>query len=661
MFRALLWKEWRELWVLPVAAAPLAAINFWLINLWAVRPTPVAWDIGFPMWLCIAAIYIPTHLFAREKEMDTAGFLFSRPLDRFRLWWFRLLVGIATLAAVGVVLYLVVTVFSYTYGSDHPFRTHQVNTIQTSISIAFILLSLGCLYSAVLGKQLRAIAGVVLTSLVLVTVGSTLSGPSYRLTINFGWGFFESFAFALLLCPALLVVSLAIYARGSLWKSTKARIGLVYSLTVLAALLPTAAGIARVFPPSDETLESNETIKPEAPAISILDQSEDRSRLLLKAYHEDALVLVTVDLSTRKVNVIDKGIGIWGRMSKSNGDEIAYQKHTVFNTIFRHEKWFVSDFEGSNRREFPQKNYLYFWQYLHRHKFSLNGNYVNLIKNPDTKWGEDGYVAIADSEGNILHKHEIPILEGSWIRSVGWDFKDRFYFIKTPEGRSSEFWRMQPDTGGLEKISFLPEPVSSNCSVVLSPDGRWIRYGVRVHAGRQYKGWLCNISTEKSRLVSEYTNSFLWSKDSRKIAFVEEPAPYFDVKSGAESDESVSSRLVIYNVQTGERSSIPLDDTWSIRLGGWSPSGDHLLAFNRRREPYMFTLESGQIEKIEPPTAGWDRHHKRWGRRSLKWTDDDKLLWTSARQIIVTEVDGSDPKEIFRVENGKFYLYGQDV
>ena len=28
MFRALLWKEWRELWMLPVVAAPLAAISF---------------------------------------------------------------------------------------------------------------------------------------------------------------------------------------------------------------------------------------------------------------------------------------------------------------------------------------------------------------------------------------------------------------------------------------------------------------------------------------------------------------------------------------------------------------------------------------------------------------------------------------------------------
>ena len=26
MFRALLWKEWRELWVLPVAAGPIAVL-----------------------------------------------------------------------------------------------------------------------------------------------------------------------------------------------------------------------------------------------------------------------------------------------------------------------------------------------------------------------------------------------------------------------------------------------------------------------------------------------------------------------------------------------------------------------------------------------------------------------------------------------------------
>ena len=133
MFRALLWKEWRELWVLPAAAVPLAAMSFFLTKTAAERLTPVVWETGFALWLLVAAVYIPTHLFVREREMDTAGFLFAKPLDRFRLWWFRLCVGIAMLAVVGTTLFIVVAILGRFYHTENPYWLFQERTIRQSI------------------------------------------------------------------------------------------------------------------------------------------------------------------------------------------------------------------------------------------------------------------------------------------------------------------------------------------------------------------------------------------------------------------------------------------------------------------------------------------------------------------------------------------------
>jgi hypothetical protein len=392
--------------------------------------------------------------------------------------------------------------------------------------------------------------------------------------------------------------------------------------------------------------------------------------------------LIAVDLSGRKANVIGEGNVREGRILRANVDTIAYKTHDYLPRHFYRTKQFTASFDGSNQKELSSTIWSGGGRNLIARTESLDGRYVGLVKHPDESGREVGFVAITDSAGNILHKHEFPILEGGNIFSTGWDFEGRFYFIKNFRKRQtlSTVWRMHSANGAVEEVSFLPGYVQSPDWVNLSPDGKWIKYSRHAQELNQYQEWLCNISSEECRPVSEYPTSFVWSEDYRKIAFVEDIPRRLDAKFGTVPDEADLPRLIIYNVETGERSSISFDSAWRVWASEWSPSGEHLLlgvekhhdeAGNRIRsghrsgEPYIFTLASGRLERAESPTklrefvflgSSWSRDSAR-----ISWTMDDRLVWALREKLIATEKDGSDPQELFRVRDGKYYLYGEEV
>ena len=42
------------------------------------------------------------------------------------------------------------------------------------------------------------------------------------------------------------------------------------------------------------------------------------------------------------------------------------------------------------------------------------------------------------------------------------------------------------------------------------------------------------------------------------------------------------------------------------------------------------------------------------------WIFDDRLIWNTENRLIATDPDGSNPEEIFRIEDGRMYLYGEE-
>ena len=83
--------------MMPALAAPLAAASFFLTRHLLLHPENVIWGFSVMIWLAFAAVYLPTHLYTRDKEIGATEFLFSKPLDRFRLWWIKLFIGVAAL------------------------------------------------------------------------------------------------------------------------------------------------------------------------------------------------------------------------------------------------------------------------------------------------------------------------------------------------------------------------------------------------------------------------------------------------------------------------------------------------------------------------------------------------------------------------------------
>ncbi len=684
MFRALLWKEWRELWVLPVAAIPLAVMSFFLTKGDAQRLTPIVWETGFYFWLIIAAVYIPTHVLAGDRETHASAFLSARPLDRFRLWWIRMLIGLAAVAVVGAVLYIVIYALGLMYDTNNPFRVFRARKVRMSVNTAFFLFSFSAFFTSLMKRRLTAVAGVVLTLLVPLSL-SLINRRGYNMAPSFVYFFRQdihiSFMNTLVLCPSLLFASLALFARGSLWKQSRGRVALAYSLSAAVAVVPTLVAVIDTFPQMARIPE------PETVLLQVLDMSEDYSRALLRVY--PGSLLVSVDLPGRRANVIDKGANISGGLSQ-DGTKIIYRKYRKnriprgrFDRNYLLQGLFVANFDGDGRKKLYGMGLPNPWAYTPLLRESIDGKFFGLTRGSDRHAREKSFIAIADARGKILRRYDFRILEGGWLIPLGWDNESRFYFSNSVEkgrGRStvrnsveeglrgSMVWTVTPDDIVPQKAAFQypEERIFGRASI--SPDGRWIVYVKPTGREGRRGGWLFDISEGTSHLVSEYTERFNWSRDGQKIALVEAEGRH----QGRRTSGPIPPRLVVYEPQSERRISFSVEDLPGVWVREWSPSDRHLLlSYKRHRDengkrimmskrtrgPCILSLETGRFLRPTPPSKNWD---SRINYRRLRWTAGDRLLWAVENRLIVTEYDGSNPQELFRVEDDRFYFDGEE-
>ena len=132
------------------------------------------------------------------------------------------------------------------------------------------------------------------------------------------------------------------------------------------------------------------------------------------------------------------------------------------------------------------------------------------------------------------------------------------------------------------------------------------------------------------------------------VAFVE--ARTSAEKENDPAAEGPPPQLLLYEPETGKKESISLEGL-PERVGthSWSLSKEFLL-LSSGSMLYCFSLDSGKFREFAPFTANM---------RSVRWIADDRLLWNLENKLIVTEYDGSNPREILRVEYGRFYFDGE--
>jgi len=642
--------------------------------------------------LCVlfAVVYIPTHLFAGEKALDAAEFEVSRPLDRFRLWWFKMLIGVLVVVAIGIVLYTVITVLCLFYDVEELHRAYRAKTVRQTINAALIYFGISTLWSVaaliyfgistlwsvLLRRQVAAFVCVLLTVSMLWSaepVNKYLFSLPGRLENFLDFYIYDSFRSSLVIWPALLFGSLVIFARGSLWKRSKSRLALLYSILAVIAFVPTLIGITHTFP------RVTRIFKPDTASIRILDTSANGSRMLLKLSPSEDLV--SVDLPGRRVNLVERGRRVTGSLSYRAGDGIIYTKSLGGQRTHYFCRFFVSDFEGNRKRKLfstarvKLSGYSHYWTSPHWSslwpKESPDGSYLALAWSPPEDSGGNVHVIIADSKGEMVGRYDFKPLEGGRLVPIGWDNRSRFYFSKATskaEGYHMATYMITPGQRDPEQAEFLPREALG--ARHMSPDGRWMQFKKHVSEAGVYGDGLYNIASGEFRLVSEYAKRFIWSNDSRVIAFLErewnDPPRYRTLKVG-------EHRLVAFEPETGKRSSVHFEKSQEIILADWSQSSEHLLFSikksrdeagkkipprQQRWEPFVFSADSGQIINVRPPNAEWKSSYG--DTSSLGWAGN-RLVWAIENLLITTEFDGSKPKEIFRIEGNEFAFSGEGI
>ena len=733
MFRALLWKEWRELWILPVVAVPLAVMSFFgtkaaTLREMSVLPessltmpaplSPVVWDTSFALWLLLAAIYIPTHLYAREKDLNTSVFLRTMPLDRFRLWWFRLLIGITAMAGVALTLWAIITILKLFHQTSPNFGSHATYIMMASGCAALILFSLSSFFSSLFRRQFSAIAGVIFVLLLfgaIVWIGWKLdqgtsvldSFPTYTtpslfillgkfsLTRNLDY----LSILLLILCPSFLFLSLAAFAKGNMARQSPRRIALTYTLLAIVALSPVSLGFSRLLAGVDAldwTLSDS---------FQFQGVSSDGTRILLKRTQQKLLrgalakghyalpkknwggnSIVLVDLKEGRIRTIEKNrifrdlditahfTGIRGeankillyKMHRGKLSRIFPERITLVDLEESWEKDIFSEYRSDETR--GQGAYA---------SWSPDGTYFALIKRPPKDTSEEAYIALSDSSGNLIGKHIIPTSRGSELWTNGWDYRSRLYFTQYSTDPSPLITcrRISPDNMIPEEI---PNAPFENYSIYgMSPGGRRMVLVKRSDSDEEWKYGVYDIARETYQPIAEDAVRmyyFRWSPDSRMLAYAV-PA---DPPPGMEEKKRVwFSKLFLYDVETGTSRPVSDKPLANFSMHTWSPSGGHLLFSHKdliegqsdtgetifvAKEPtthYVLAAGTGQITEVSYPFEFEDLKGYPKGYL-LRWISEDKIIWFDREKLIATEPNGSNPQEIFRIEDGRYYLCGEE-
>jgi hypothetical protein len=373
---------------------------------------------------------------------------------------------------------------------------------------------------------------------------------------------------------------------------------------------------------------------------------------------------VAADLSARRAYVIHRG-DLQRAMLMDNSKKVVYVKYRKLGPFFLSYRIVLSDFEKAEKQELLGSDHTSLWAYPPWVQESNDGGYVGIVANANELDRKEGYVAIADAAGAILGRYEYPVLEGTSMYPVGWDYESRFYFGKYADKPSERrtFWHVRPDDVVPQRVSFLDAVLTRN----FSPDGKWMTYYRPTDNRLLAEGWLYNVVKKSAQLASGQTSSFQWSHDSRFIAFAEHEEEPTEVEPDEPAAIESPSLLIIYEPKSGERFSVSPHRKSDIYVYSWSLSDRYLLVGiaelyskdgeiipqqKRHEMPYVFSLETKEFIPVKPPHEAF--------RFPVRWIAGDRLLWGANIRMLVSDWDGSNPEEILRYERGRLYAFGKE-
>ncbi len=668
MFRALWWKAWRKLWGTVVIFLLLAILSaYFMMRLAGESPADVlyAWNTAI---LCIIAFAVPFLLFG---EFDNR-FLISRPLAPSRVWWSFLFIGISLLAANGLAVYGSTTAVIHFLGKPEIYKSllREKGLIYLCIPLFSYSLSMFLSCGALASGPGRIF-------LLFVCLPAGILAAFYYDPYDVLYHIFldnpvPSWFRILILCPALLLGSSVFLTGKHVWRRPAQVMAKGYAVSAALTLVLTAVGIVYLYSKADITLlntalpAKRPPLRPPPGNIEIAAVSTDGSRLVL-IFDPDGSSrwspqsLITLDLAENHMYSIDRG-GYYKVALRGDGATFIYLKgkSSGFPLLVGSNQAILSDFRGREKVFLLDIQYG-LWGGLSGTDvaWSTDGSHIGVLNEDFDETGERDFVALYNAAGNLVGKSEFPVLENSWIHPCGWDSESRLYFSKhTFKGEEGfeALWRVSPDNAVPERVSFGPD-----CNyrfLQISPRGDFILYyHVLADGGKQL--WIYSILDGTSRPVSDSPTYFIWSPT---WAPTENKLAYLKPEKNAavdDADEYFASLLLIYDPEQEVRSYFPLEKRLGIEgIVSWSLSGDYILLKGKTfQNIFALSIQTGEIIEMQPVSRAWylEGH---WKTR-LKWTVDDRLLWATQNRLMSTEYDGSNPREILRIEDGRFYFDGE--
>jgi hypothetical protein len=492
----------------------------------------------------------------------------------------------------------------------------------------------------------------------------------------------------LIVCPTFLFLSLAAFARGNLARQTRRRTALTYTLLGIVALSPVSLGFSRLaagIEPVDWVPTDSfwlQSISRDGTQILIGNTRKKnlgkvthyvRPRSKWSGYSIDLIDLAEGRVRTIETNRIFRSLDISARFVEIGGKPqkvLLYKMHRgALSRVFA-DKIVLVDLETSRKKEIYSE-----------HRFDENrgrgaytswspdGQYFALIKRPPRDRKENGYIALADSSGNFIGKHMLAAPRESRLYEYGWDYKSRFYFTQYFEEPPQLIISRRISPDDMIPEEFPSAPFDNYVVSRISPDGRQIVLTKRptVEAGK-WKHGIYNVEDETYQSTSKRIGGY-WSPDSRMSVrmVLADPPPGVEPKKGIHY-----SRLILYDKETGTSRPAIDEALPNLNVRRWSPSGKYLLLESRnyveqlldwggttfllKDTRYVLNIENDAMTEINHPFE-FERNR---GHR-LQWTLGDRLMWFDKDRLIATEIDGSKPEELFRIEKGKYYLYGKEV
>ena len=632
-----------------LVTSPAYAMLVFLVHHSTHRPlSDDIWAQTFLLWAFSLGIIVPTLLYTREKETATAHFLFSKPMDKFRLWWWRLFVGLTVVITSALLVYGTVHIMALPYEKTATFGTERTELVWRYTCFGIFIYGLSSLTSTLFRRRVIALVTSALILILLFALWAvayhTLE-PIEELREIISDSSHLSGVRYLVLAPLFLFASLIVFARDSLWRQTRKTIIAGYALSAVVLLVPSIIGTVYISSEAKAALNLQEEGNNKGWYISRV--FDDGALLLAHMFDGQRVTLVTIDLHAKRAHIIDKG-NIYGQKIASEGDAIVYAKTEV--QMFPNTKIILSDLSGKHKTELYRNPAASFINPSNS-KFSLDGNFIGLAKTSREKPGDEAFVAIYDLSGAILGKHTFPALETAKISLIGWDAESRLYFskeIKKNAKMDRTYWRISIDDFAPEAVRFIPKDVCKWINT--SPDGKWfVRTSPRSQWNKKRVLRLTDIDTKEDLLVSENMTSYGIAQDGRFLVFTEKA----EDEAPTETREKEFVRVMVFDLEKREKKALPLEKQPSVSylLPSWSYSSPaDTFGIRADREYFIFSPGKQGLEKVA------FLNHKWW---PVYWEIDGRVLWQVDNKLISTEHDGSNPREIFRLEGRKFFFNGE--